>query len=225
MNKIRNGSSKKPNSEHLWNQSVFCKYYANCILCSTASNIFAQRWQISQLLSDILISRAVLLKSQAIFLFRFCFTNVLNIFLSFVKSQEMVLKRLNFFKIFRGNIPPNPPPPRGFRVFGASRVDSCPPPKISKPVRLWTQKRLEKCELNQFGFIQQNERTKTCAQHSLLLHKLRTISVLPILYVTILHYMIRQLSLFSTRRNFARAVEFFFVCELSSRKRQWLLTD
>ena len=50
MNKIRNGSSKKPNSEHLWNQSVFCKYYVNCILCSTASNIFAQRWQISQLL-------------------------------------------------------------------------------------------------------------------------------------------------------------------------------
>ena len=50
MNKIRNGSSKKPNSEHLWNQSVFCKYYANCILCSAASNILAQRWQISQLL-------------------------------------------------------------------------------------------------------------------------------------------------------------------------------
>ena len=50
LNKIITGSSKKLNSEHLWNQSVFRKYYANHILCSAASKIFAQRWQISQLL-------------------------------------------------------------------------------------------------------------------------------------------------------------------------------
>ena len=40
MNKIRNGSSKKPNSEHLWNQSVFCKYYANCILVFNRQQLF-----------------------------------------------------------------------------------------------------------------------------------------------------------------------------------------
>ena len=59
---------------------------------------------------------------QAIFLFMFCFTNILNIFFSFVtcsmhntKMQEMALKRLYFSKFS-----PDPPRVRQIRV--------CPPP-------------------------------------------------------------------------------------------------
>ena len=74
---------------------------------------------------------------------RFCFTNVLNIVFSFVtcsmhknphQNAGNGIKETLFFKIFPGSMPPDPP--RGSHIFGASRANSCPPPKISKPVCL-----------------------------------------------------------------------------------------
>ena len=88
-----------------------------------------------------------LLKSRAIFLFMFCFTNILNIFFSFVtcsmhknphQNAGNAIKKTLFFKIFLESMPTDPP--RGSRAFGASRANLCPPPppQISKPVRLWS---------------------------------------------------------------------------------------
>ena len=85
--------------------------------------------------SEILISRAILLKIRAIFLFMFCFTNILNIFFSFVtfsmhknphQNAGNGIKETLLFKISPGSMAPNPP--RGSRVFSASRANSCPPP-------------------------------------------------------------------------------------------------
>ena len=65
-----------------------------------------------------------LLKSWAIFLFMFCFTNILNIFFSFVtcsmhknphQNAGMALKRLYFSNYFR--------------AFGTCRANSCPSPQ------------------------------------------------------------------------------------------------
>ena len=72
-----------------------------------------------------------------------CFTNILNIFFSFVtyskhknphQNEGNGIKETLFFKIFLGSMPLDSP--RGSRAFGASRANSCPPPQISKPVRL-----------------------------------------------------------------------------------------
>ena len=71
----------------------------------------------------------------------FCFTNILNIFFSFVncsmhknphQNAGNGIKETLFFKIFLGSMPPDPP-------RGSNRANSYPPPppKISKPVRLW----------------------------------------------------------------------------------------
>ena len=65
----------------------------------------------------------------------FCFTNIPNISFSFVtcsmhkkphQNAGNGIKETLFFKIFLGSMPPNPP--RGSRVFGASRANSYPPP-------------------------------------------------------------------------------------------------
>ena len=69
----------------------------------------------------------------------FCFTNILNIFFSFVtcfmhknphQNAGNSIKETLFFKIFLRSMAPDPL---------VSRANSCspPPPKISKPVRLW----------------------------------------------------------------------------------------
>ena len=82
-----------------------------------------------------------LLKSWAIFLSRFC--SLIFLIFSFYSSLAgKDIKETLFFKIFQGSIPPDPS--RGFRPFSTSRADSCspPPPKISKPVRLWKSKSL-----------------------------------------------------------------------------------
>ena len=88
-----------------------------------------------------LISRAILLKSRAIFLFRFCFTNILNIFFSFVtcsmhknphQNAGNGIEETLFFKIL--------PCPRKLleALAPSARVGKIciRPPKISKPVRL-----------------------------------------------------------------------------------------
>ena len=76
----------------------------------------------------------------------FCFTNILNIFFSFVtcamhknphQNAGNGIKETLFFKILGlGSMPPDRP--RRSRAFGASRANSYlpPPKKISKPVRL-----------------------------------------------------------------------------------------
>ena len=95
---------------------------------------FSQKYQ---------LVRQFLLKSRTIFLFMFCFTNILNIFFSFVtcsmhkthtKTQEMALKGLYFSKFSCGACPRTPlevlaPSAR----VGQIRVR---PPKISTPVHL-----------------------------------------------------------------------------------------
>ena len=65
----------------------------------------------------------------------FCFTNILNIFFSFVtcsmhknphQNAGNGIKETLFFKISLGSMPPDPP--RGSGAFGASGANSCPPP-------------------------------------------------------------------------------------------------
>ena len=88
----------------------------------------------------ILLVRQFLLKSRAIFLFTFCFTNILDIFFSFVtcsmhkNPHQNVGIRDFIFQNFSGEHALDPA--RGSRAFSASRANSCLPPKISKPVRL-----------------------------------------------------------------------------------------
>ena len=83
-----------------------------------------------------------LLKSRAIFLFMFCFTNILNIFFSFVtcsmhknphQNAGMALTRFYFSKFSWGTCPRNP-----LEVFAPSarvgqiRVRRFPPPPKKK---------------------------------------------------------------------------------------------
>ena len=72
---------------------------------------------------------------RSIFLFMFCFINILNIFFSFVtcsmhknphQNAGNGIEETLFFKIFLGSMPSDPS--RGFRAFGVSRANSCPPP-------------------------------------------------------------------------------------------------
>ena len=75
-----------------------------------------------------------------------CFVSLIFLIFSFhlslapcikthTKMQEMALKRLYFSK-FSWRACPGPP--RGSHAFGTSQANSClPPPKISKPIRLW----------------------------------------------------------------------------------------
>ena len=66
----------------------------------------------------------------------FCFTNILNIFFSFVTCSMHKNPHQNagngietlFFKIFVESMLPDPP--RGSHAFGASRANSCLPPKF-----------------------------------------------------------------------------------------------
>ena len=89
----------------------------------------------SSLVRDI-ISRAILLKNRAILLFMFCFTNILNIFFSFVtcsmhknphQNAGNGIKETLFFQIFLASMALNPL--RGSHAFGASRANSYQPPQ------------------------------------------------------------------------------------------------
>ena len=82
-----------------------------------------------------------MLKSRAIFLFMFCFTNILNIFFSFVicsmhknpyQNAGNGIKETLCFKIFLGSIPPDP---LEFLAPSArvGQIRFRPPPKFLSP--------------------------------------------------------------------------------------------